>query len=128
MVQPRSAKEGVLTNQCADYLRLQFPEVLFHVDFGAGAMLSQLQALRQRRLNEPGWPDIMIAVANGGYHGLFVELKRAGDHFYRRDGAPRRSYEHQHLVHERLRAQGYRVDVCAGFEEFQASISGYLNG
>jgi hypothetical protein len=49
--------------QVADYLRLQYPDVLFHSDFGSGAKLTPGQAVRQKRLNggRRAWPDLYIA-------------------------------------------------------------------
>lgn len=57
------ANEADLQNQVADYLRLRYPQVLFHSDFGSGAKLTPAQAARQKRQNggRRAWPDIFIA-------------------------------------------------------------------
>lgn len=79
----------------ADYLRLQYPNILFHSDFGSGIKLTIGQAAKQKRQNggRRAWPDMFIArhkmlpVANeyapNGYDvrcfgGLFLELKKDG--------------------------------------------------
>lgn len=79
----------------ADYLRLQYPNVLFHSDYGSGINLTIGQAVIQKRLNggRRAWPDMFIArhkmlpVANeyapDGYGvrcfgGLFLEIKKKG--------------------------------------------------
>jgi hypothetical protein len=63
-----------------------------------------------------GMPDIYFLVPHGGYCGLFIELKSFGGH-----GAT----DLQAKCHERLRKNGYRVEVCNGFESAKASIMRY---
>ena len=55
--------EAQLQEQVADYLRLQYPDVLFHSDFGSGIKLTPGQAARQKRQNggRRAWPDMFIA-------------------------------------------------------------------
>jgi hypothetical protein len=72
-----------------------------------------------------GWPDIFVAVPcidwtgveQVEYHGLFIELKR------QRGGVVS---QEQKAIHELLRDQGYRVEVCSGAEEAIRVISDYL--
>ena len=56
-------KESDLQAQVADYLRLQYPDVLFHSDFGSGVRLTPSQAVKQKRQNggRRAWPDMFIA-------------------------------------------------------------------
>lgn len=63
-----------------------------------------------------GMPDLMLMIAVGGYHGLFIELKAAG-------GSLRTS---QRARLERLQLRGYRAVCCRGFEEARAEIEAYL--
>lgn len=55
--------ESDLQSQVADYLRLQYPDVLFHSDFGSGIKLTPGQAVKQKRQNggRRSWPDMFIA-------------------------------------------------------------------
>lgn len=55
--------ESDLQVQVADYLRLRYPDVLFHSDFGSGVRLTPGQAVEQKRVNggRRGWPDMFIA-------------------------------------------------------------------
>lgn len=55
--------ESDLQTQVADYLRLQYPDVLFHSDFGSGTKLTPGQAMKQKRQNggRRAWPDLTIA-------------------------------------------------------------------
>ena len=52
-----------LQAQVADYIRLQYPTVIFHSDFGSGIKLTMGQAIKQKRLNggRRAWPDMFIA-------------------------------------------------------------------
>ena len=65
----------------------------------------------------PGVPDIMLPVARGIYHGLFIELKR------RKYG---RVSEEQAVWIDRLNRVGYRAVVCAGWEAARDEILRYL--
>lgn len=55
--------EAQLQEQVADYLRLQYPDVMFHSDFGSGIKLTPGQAAKQKRQNggRRAWPDMFIA-------------------------------------------------------------------
>ena len=52
-----------LQAQVADYIRLQYPSVIFHSDFGSGIKLTMGQAIKQKRLNggRRSWPDMFLA-------------------------------------------------------------------
>ncbi|MCK5236436.1 MAG: VRR-NUC domain-containing protein [Deltaproteobacteria bacterium] len=63
-----------------------------------------------------GVPDLNLAVARGGYHGLYIEMKVK----------PNKPTKKQLEWHEMLREQGYRVEVCYGWEEGVAVLKGYL--
>lgn len=54
--------ESDLQIQVADYLRLQYPDVLFHSDFGSGVKLTPGQAVKQKRQNggRRAWPDMFV--------------------------------------------------------------------
>lgn len=87
-------KESDLQVQVADYLRLQYPDVLFHSDFGSGIKLTMGQAAKQKRQNggRRAWPDMFIAEPLGYVGerypdsaagqmetaGLFLEFKKEG--------------------------------------------------
>ena len=64
-----------------------------------------------------GYPDYLLDVARGDYHGWRCELKRTED---------ARTSGKQDGWHERLRAAGYRVDVCYGWEEAWRALCAYL--
>lgn len=57
------ASEAQVQEQVAEYLVKQYPNVLFHSDFGSGARLTPGQAAKQKRQNggRSKWPDMFIA-------------------------------------------------------------------
>jgi hypothetical protein len=56
-----------------------------------------------------GFPDVVVMLARGGYFGLLIEFKRRGA--TRSDVS-----DDQDALHRLYRAQGYRVELCAGCE------------
>ena len=64
-----------------------------------------------------GVPDLVIAEARGGYHGLFLEMKRT------RGGS---LSDRQRGVGRQLRARGYYVAVAKGADEGVAVLEAYL--
>jgi VRR-NUC domain len=63
-----------------------------------------------------GVPDIFWPVARGRYHGLFIEMKRAG--------VTKPSKEQAEWI-EALEAQGYCCRVCSGCADALAVAQAY---
>jgi hypothetical protein len=133
--------ELVIQKHLADYLRLQYKDVLFHSDFGSGTKLTVGQAVRQKQLNGGirGWPDLFIAepkiskTADGMpfvWHGLFIELKREGTRIFKKDGAlvaDEHIREQFDMLHD-LRRKGYAAEFACGFDETKKLIDDYMKG
>ena len=145
--------EAELQTQVADYLRLQYPGVLFHSDFGSGIKLTMGQAIKQKRQNggRKSWPDMFIAEPRnvkaiakqidyddnhviGAFtlleqkYGLFLELKRQGTRIYKKDGTltANEHIQEQAKMLEELRKRGYKAEVACGFDEAKRIIDEYL--
>lgn len=125
--------EATLQQQVADYLRLQYPDVLFHSDFGSGIKLTMGQAVKQKRQNggRRAWPDMFIAEPRPakGYCGLFLELKREGTRLYKKDG----TWATPHIAEQaetisKLNESDYLAGFVCGFEEAKRVIDSYLKG
>lgn len=127
--------ESELQVAVADYIRLRYPNVLFHSDFGSGIKLTQGQAMKQKRQNggRRGWPDMFIANRRYDlencveYHGLFLELKKDGTRLHKKDG----SWATEHIAEQAetlqaLQDRGYETYFAVGFEEAKAIIDEYL--
>lgn len=130
--------EQELQAQVADYLRLRYPTVLFHSDYGSGIKLTIGQAIRQKRLNggRRSWPDMFIAeprtvVKDGDkyfYAGLFIELKRPGTRILTKKGmlVANEHIREQFDMLELLRKSGYAAEFACGFDEAKKIIDEYL--
>ena len=127
--------ESELQVQVADYLRLHYPDVLFHSDYGSGLKLTKGQAIKQKRQNGGirGWPDMFIAepreIKRVMYYGLFIELKKDGTRLRKKDGSP--ASEHiaeQGRTLTALWKKGYQAVFAVGFEEAKEIIDWYLGG
>lgn len=66
-----------------------------------------------------GVPDICLPVARGGYHGLYIELKR------RKGGTV--SVDQKRWL-QALSTEGYAAIVCRGWAEAAAVIERYIGG
>lgn len=140
--------ESDLQIQVADYLRLQYPDVMFHSDFGSGIKLTPGQAAKQKRQNggRRAWPDMFIAHAqrqllevkgngvlekaeNRCLGGLFLELKKEGTRLRKKNG----EWATEHIakqaeVLQKLRERGYWAEFAVGFDEAKTIIDEYLGG
>ena len=121
--------EAELQTQVADYIRLRYPEALFHSDFGSGIKLTMGQAMKQKRQNggRRAWPDMFIAEPKVKYHGLFIELKKEGTRLHKKDGTPASDHiKEQAELLEKLKGLGYMAVFAVGFDEAKKVIDEYL--
>lgn len=66
-----------------------------------------------------GVPDICLPVARGGFHGLYIELKRI-------KGGKLSEAQADWL--ERLAGEGHYCTVCKGWDAAKQTITAYLGG
>lgn len=125
--------ESELQVMVADYLRMQYPDVLFHSDFGSGIKLTMGQAIKQKRQNggRRAWPDMFIAepvkASYVVHHGLFIEIKKEGTRIYKKDG----TFASEHIEEQAktlalLGAKGYKAVFAIGFDNAKQIIDEYL--
>ena len=89
-----------------------------YFSIGNGGFRNLKEAVKLKRTGTmPGIPDLMIPVARSSYHGLFLEMKRI------RGG---RISDSQAFWMAKLRSEGYRVEVCAGFDQAKLFIDEYF--
>ena len=121
-----------LQAQVADYIRLRYPSVIFHSDFGSGIKLTMGQAIRQKRLNggRRAWPDMVLAESRGGYGALFIELKKEGTRIFKKDGTlvSDAHIREQFDMLAELRNRGYAAEFGIGFEGTKKLIDDYMEG
>ena len=122
MARPKYAKESTIHQMVVDYLKLQYPGVIFRTDFSAGVKMTMGQAIKHKALQEGrGYPDLFIAepAQLGGewYHGLYLELKREGVRLMKKDGSwANDHFAEQHAYMKRL----------VGFDDAKDQIDKYM--
>ena len=94
---------------------------------GKGGMLRQVKMMAEGL--SPGYPDNILDVARGGYHGLRVELKKAADWNPRLNQPFARSEPSaaQKHWHQRLAVAGYCMVVTWGWEAARDVIQWYIH-
>ena len=87
----------------------RFPELalLYHVPNGGSRKKAEAGRFRAEGV-KAGVPDLCLPVARGGFHGLYIELKR------------------QKAWLSNLEKQGYFVALCKGWEAAAKVITEYL--
>lgn len=112
-----------------NYLKLQYPGVLFRSDTGAGMKLTIGQAKAQKAIqNGMAWPDLFIAEPRLSFHGLFLEFKDDGVKILNKNN----KYANEHLKAQsdcmnKLREKGYACSFAVGFEQAKRLIDIYLS-
>lgn len=122
-------QEKNLHQQVVDYLKYQYPNVLFRTDFAAGIKMTIGQAVKHKKLQKcKSWPDLFIAEPVGEMKGLFLELKKHYNEVYLLKGQIRKDVhinEQAALLND-LRNKGYMAEFGLGFEHTKFLIDNYL--
>jgi hypothetical protein len=128
---PSEHQEQVALFKWAEYAVGRWPvlELLYAIPNGGLRPARQRTDRRGRRVRysveaqklraegvKSGVPDICLPVASGPFHGLYIELKT-------RTGSPS---EVQRRWVAALTRQGYRAEVCRGWEQARTVIEDYL--
>lgn len=115
---PRESQEQTWLMQWAKYASVQYPEIdlLYHCPNGGSRNAIEAARLKAQGVKR-GVPDLCLPVPRGDYHGLYIELKRQKNGVLSAD---------QKQWIESLRKQGYRVEVCKGFQSAADVIEEYL--
>ena len=122
----------------ADYLRLQYPDIIYRFDLAADLKLSIGQAKKHKRLQRfRGYPDLFIAKpklqqSKDGMpvytHGLFLEIKKEGTKILKKDGSyvADKHIREQAKMLQALERRGYRAMFAVGFEQAKQIIDEYI--
>lgn len=96
----------------------KYPELdlMHHIPNGGKRSKSEAARFKAQGV-KAGVPDIFLPCARGGYHGLYIELKRT-------KGGKLSAVQKEWI--DALRGQGYKVIVCYGFDEAKGIITEYL--
>lgn len=119
-------KEEQLQIAICNYLKLQYPKVLFNVDL-SGIRLTIGQATKAKKMRSGrAFPDMVIYQPNSVYHALFMELKRQTP--YKKDGFLKadKHLKEQETMLLKLEELGYRAFFVWDFEQAKRIIDEYL--
>jgi len=125
-------KEGLVYKELAKWLVYEYPNVLFHFDFGSGVRLPMHLAKSQKSLNPiRGYPDFHLSEPTARYKGLYIEIKHDGDSPYLKRTGELKDDEHlkeQKWWLDKLTERGYFACFGVGVEECKSIITSYLEG
>ena len=92
--------------------------LLYHTPNGGSRSKAEAGRFKAEGVKS-GVPDICLPVARAGYHGLYIELKRQRD--------SKTSASQMKWIAD-LQEQGYRAEVCEGWEPASQVILAYIDG
>lgn len=103
-----------------DWLRAQHPKIAEHtLHIGNERKATYYMGYIMKRMGVlKGASDLFMAYPVGVYHGLFVEVKS-------KRGKP--TAEQKSFI-DRMRAVGYRAEICYGAEQVINTMKSYLGG
>lgn len=100
------------------YLKWPELELMHHIPNGGSRNRVEAARLKAQGV-KAGIPDIFLPVSRNGWHGLYIEMKRQHGGIL--------SEEQKDKI-PKLRAQGYCVEVCKGFQQAADVIEAYMEG
>lgn len=121
--------ESQLHEAVCNYIRLQYPNVLFNSDM-SGVKLTIGQAIKAKKLrSSKGFPDLVIYESRRGYSALFIELKKEGEKLYKKDGITPRTPHllEQWNILQDLEERWFSAQFACGFDEAKKIIDYYFN-
>ncbi|MCF0190177.1 MAG: VRR-NUC domain-containing protein [Marinilabiliaceae bacterium] len=110
-------KEHQLQVACVRWFKLQYPKSIIYAVPNGGARNVIVAAKLKAEGVLAGVPDLFVAEAQNGFHGLYIEMKVK----------PNRLSNHQKRIIPILQDKGYYVSVCYTLEEFIDAIRTYFS-
>lgn len=125
-----NASEKVIHQQVCDYLKLQYPDVIFTSDASGLRLSIGLRVeMKKKRCATYKIPDLIILQPRPGYSGLIIEVKRSQSDVINKDGSIKKNehIENQVKSLDRLKQVGYFACFGFGFEDCKRTIDAYMN-
>lgn len=123
--------ERTLHKSVCDYIRLNYPHVLFNSDLSGATKLTLGQAVALKSLRSGrGFPDLTIYEKSktGKYSALFIELKQDGTRLYNKSGMPATPHiDEQIKMIYQLNQRDYYADFGVGLDACIKLIENYFN-
>lgn len=109
--------EHQLQVECVNYFRLKYRNArIFAIPNGGDRNVKVAVKLKKEGVTK-GVPDLQIAAARNGYHGLFIEMK---------NGKKGRLSKEQEDFIDYLIKEGYKCEVVRNIDEFMAVTKEYF--
>lgn len=130
-------KEEILHLKICDFLRKNYPDVIFRTDFSSGMKMTVGQAAKHKKFQSSrAFPDLTIFEARTAYidgevidcHALMLEIKAEGSSPFKKDGSIKKNQhlEEQAEMLRELLYRGYAAVFVVGFEQAKQVIENYL--
>ncbi len=119
MQQKNELTEQQAVMEWAELQKGKYPELnlLYHIANEGKRSVVNGANLKRAGLKK-GVPDLCLPCAKGGYHALYIEMKK--------DRKSRVSAEQKEWI-AKLKAAGNAAEVCYSFEEATDTLKTYLN-
>lgn len=115
---PTEDEEQMIVIQWANLSGGKWPDLKWIYHTPNGGSRSKAEAARFKAMGvKAGVPDLFLPAAYGGYHGLYIEMKR-------RKGGKLSAEQKKWIA--ALIENDYRVERCDGWEEAVAVLEEYL--
>ena len=124
----RNKEESKIHIAICDYLRLQYPSVIFTSEAGGIYTTMNQARLIKRTRSCTGIPDLLIFEPRGEYCGLFLEIKANGTTIYKKNGefVKNDHLNNQREVLQKLMNKGYSCFFVIGFDNAKHIIDNYM--
>jgi hypothetical protein len=111
------SQEQIALFQWAATMEYKYPELrlLYSIPNGGKRPITTAKRMKAEG-QKPGVPDMFLSVPRGYFHGLYIEMKSTDS----------RLSNSQDWWVDKLSQQGYKVQVCFGWEEAKSVIEKYL--
>ena len=122
-------KEEIIHIAICDYLRKQYPDILFASESGGIRVSIGLAKKLQLMRSCDKLPDLMIFEPRKKYKGLFLEIKKDDTTIYKRNGdvTSNKHIRGQKEVLQSLNEKGYLALFVVGFSHAKQIIDYYMS-
>jgi predicted DNA-binding protein YlxM (UPF0122 family) len=118
-IYPTEHEEQAMLFEWSEWMSAKYPYLRMMYAIPNGGLRAKKTAVSLKAEGvKAGVPDIFFPYPEGGFHGLFIEMKR-------QKGGILSVEQREYMEH--LAEVGYCVVVCEGFEEGKQIIEDYIN-
>lgn len=126
----KKVKEKNVHQQVADYIKFQYPNVIFTSDAsGMRVGMGLRMELKRKRCAKYKILDLLILCPSGPYYGLFIEVKTSVEEVFKKDLTIKSSdqIKEQMKTIDELNRLGYAAGFGCGFNHCKEKIDAYFS-